>query len=311
MFDPLVLDPLTIGTATGIGHSFGQRLFAWVSRLWNRTPRGADVTEPTKEESVEQETLAADMIADLQKIETEKEYQQFVDGLQASGIPVDVSTAEQLRALQTEVLGGAASLRTLKSLADVTAEALRRAGVEPVDLRRWQTIAERLTENHLATELSSTTAKPHVLVDVVNAKRPSTFWVWNRHEVDRRLTAYINRVVQNCRAACDEFLSSGDDMSALRKIRELRERLDVIHELLATTPTLAPETRALRLDGKKAKELIANLEQGVTSAETLADGTKKLLTRSPAADEWLIDADACLRAAASLNHDIRMRRSVR
>jgi hypothetical protein len=311
MFDPLVLDPLTVGTATGIGHSFGQRLFAWASRLWNRTRQGTATTEPTTEETLEQEVLAADMVVDLQKIETEKDYQQFVDGLQASGIPVDASTAEQLRALQTEVLGRAASLQTLKSLADIAAEALQRVGVEPVDLRRWQSLAERLTESGPATDSSPTTATPHVPVDVATAKRPSTFWVWNRQEVDRRLTTFIKRVVQNCRAACDEFLSSGDDMSALRKVRELRERLDVIHELLTTTPTFAPETRALRLDGKKTKELIVNLEQGVTSAETLADGTRKLLERSPAATEWLSSADACLRAAASLNHDIRMRRSVR
>ena len=317
MFDDAVLDTLTVGTITGMGHSFGQRLISWFSRFWNRAaqsapaPHESEATQEDVNESQAEESLTAEMVADLQKIETEKDYQHFVDGLKSAGVPLDTSASEQLRALQNEVLGKSASSQTLKGLADIAAAAMQRAGVEPVDLRRWQTLAERLSENGLEAAAPPKAETTRVPASVAAAKRPSTFWVWNRQEVDRRLTAFIKRVVLNCRAACEEFLASGDEMASLRKVRELRERLDIVNELLMTTPTLIPETRSLRIDGKRIKELVAGLEQGMKSAETLAEGTRKLLERSPPNTEWLASADTCLQAAANLNHNIRLRRAVR
>lgn len=314
MFDPLVLDPLTIGTATGIGHSFGQRLFAWVSRLWNRSSptESAPVaaSEPAIDSVAEQNAVAEELVAELKKVRTEDDYEQFVAGLGSAGLPLDSTTVDQLHALRQEVLDAAAS-KTVCSLAEIAASALQRVGVEPPDLRRWESLADRIAAEELDASETCETRASSAPVHVALARRPKTFWVWNRQEVDRRYLNFIGRIVRDGRSACREYVASGDDIAALRKVKEVGDRLEVLEGLLATTPTLAPQTGSLRLDGKRIKELVARLEAGVEAAESLNSGLNNLLGRKTVDAEWTTSADGCLRATARLDQELRARRSVR
>ena len=95
-------------------------------------------------------------------------------------------------------------------LAQLTAEAFERAGIEQVDLRRWQNLSERLSDESLepiSTTSLTSTSRP-IGVGVATAKRPSTWHIWSRHEVDRRLLQFTCRTVKTCRTACDQALGS-------------------------------------------------------------------------------------------------------
>ena len=128
--------------------------------------------------------------------------------------------------------------------------------------------------------------------------------------LDRR-RHYTRRAVRNCRAACDQALTSLRDMPSLRQVRDLQGQLVLIEELLDTMPPLEPRSAAFRLDSQTIKTLLRSLEEAVLTTERLSQETSKLFAQQPSTQSWQQALDSCLRTTSRLSQLVRDRRTVR
>lgn len=250
------------------------------------------------------EQLAAEITA----VKTPADWQRLVETLRMAGVPVDPPTSEKLAAMQESVLRREIPAETaVKQIATLTAEAFTRAGINEPDLSRWQAISERLGDPEAIGEEPAAPAS----VGVAVLRKPSTWFVWSRDEVDRRQLLFTRRTVKNCRLACEQGISSLRDIPALRQLRDLKEQLVGIEELLATVPPLDPPRSALRPDPQVAKALVASYADAVRSTDQLAQRIDALLNVSPSEEKWKEELQACQKAATRLAQLVRDRRSIR
>ena len=177
--------------------------------------------------------------------------------------------------MQDEVLQRQlSSAQAANRLAALTAAALARAGIDAPDINRWRTAAAKLERDEPTPPAAVATAA------VDPARRPGTWWIWDRTEVDRRLQRYLRRLSQHSRTGLEQALLTISDLPSLRKLRDLQTQITMLDELLATLPTAEPRTRGLRLDGAQVKEAVQALQTAVTQAEALRTSIDTLL-RTP------------------------------
>ena len=262
-----------------------------------------------------QDSTMAELAGDLAKIRSREEWEQLVFSLRAAGVPVDKTAAKELESMRDEVLSKAVNPnQAVTSLAQLTADAFERAGIEEPDLRRWQTVSERLKDDGPEADdgLSGTSAGAFApAIGLATTKRPWTWHVWSRQEVDRRQLHYTKRTVRHCRAACEQALATIRELPVLRQVRDLNTQLSLIEELLATMPPLDPRTASLKLDSKTIKSLLRSLEEAVVTTERLAKQTENLFKQVPTSPGWQDALQMCLHSTSKLNQLVRDRRTVR
>ena len=251
------------------------------------------------------------MSAILGGLKSEAEWKAVQAGLAQAGIPFDDTASRELAALREDTLKRAISpTESTNRLAMLTAKAFERAGVHLPDLVRWQNVSRRLTDEVFenSAELSPTLASP---VGVATAKTPSTWWVWNQAEVDRRRLRFVSRSVDHCSTACSQALATIRDLPTLRQLRELRDQLTLVSDLLDTMPPLSPEIRSLRVEGWKVKELLKSVEQAVSASDTLSAQTRRMLGANPETSEWQTALQECRQSTHLLIQNLNDRRAVR
>ncbi|HBJ35006.1 MAG TPA: hypothetical protein DDZ51_09645 [Planctomycetaceae bacterium] len=250
----------------------------------------------------------AEVLAELARVKTAADWQELVSSVSSLGVPIAPTALAQLNQMQQQVLDRTATpVAVANRLAEVTSQALQEAGITQPDLRRWQRIEECLRDELLEPETEATPAG----VAVVVAKRPSTWFTWNRDELDRKLVAYIHKTIKHCLASCEQSLRSVRDMSALRQIRDWHQELELINELSNTLPSLNQKAATLRLNPKRAKEAAKSLEEAVLTAEKLARQAASLFQQTPGSDSWNLAMLECQRATSLLSQSIQDRRDVR
>jgi len=257
----------------------------------------------------DQPAVPAELTRQIENVRTRDDWDRLVQSLRTAGVPIDAQTTSELDALRDRILARTIEPnRAVTGLARLTAEAFEKAGIGQPDLQRWQTISDRLADvDPAAPEDQPALAA----VGVVTTKRPSTWLVWSRIEVDQRLLRYIRQSVRHCRGACDQALMSLRDMPSLRQIRDLNEQLKLIEELLATVPPLQPKTASLRLDGAAVKTLLRSLEEGVLTTEKLSREMDGLFAHVPASEAWNRGIHSSLQQTSRLAQLVRDRRAVR
>lgn len=249
------------------------------------------------------------LATELSQIKTEKDWSRLVESLRAAGVPIDPSTTERLDRIRDSVLKHQVPPpEGVRQIAELTADAFQRAGIEQRDLQSWQVLSEKLGE--LPTEEKSSAPSP-ASIGVATPKKPSTWFVWNREEVDRRQLLFTKRAVKNCRVAYEQALTTLSDITALRQIRELKEQVTLIEDLLATVPPLNPPRAAMRVDKQVAKELVSAYADAVKTTEELAARTDNLLNLSSVDQVWTTEFQACRREASKLAQMVRDRRTIR
>ena len=250
-----------------------------------------------------------ELATELAEVKTPQDWNRLVDGLKAAGVPVDTTTSEKLASIQNEVLDRQLPpVEGVRQLAELTADAFTRAGIEQPDLQRWQTISRTLGD--LPAKESEEEASP-ASVSVAVSARPSTWFVWSRDEVDRRQLLFTRRTVMNCRTACEQGLLHLRDLPALRDVRGLKEQLTLIEDLLTTVPPLNPSRSAMRVDKQVAKALVAAYADAVTTTSELATRIDKLLKTKPTEPDWDTEIQACREASSKLAQMVRDRRAIR
>lgn len=326
LFPPGIDGQFVTGAAAGLGHAFGQRLVPWVTRSWSRLFGG----EPAKNaaslqnasaqkvaaqfESLEPAEMSGDsdfdeLVTELAQIKSHQDWTRLVDSLKAAGMPIDPTTTERLNSIRNSVLAHQVPAPVgVRQLAELTADAFQRAGIERRDLEDWQILSDKLGD--LPGEAERPISGP-AAVAVATLKRPRTWFIWSREEVDRRQLLFTRRTVKNCRFACEQALTQLSDVSASRRVRELKEQLTLTEELLATVPPLNPPRSAMRVERQVAKQLVAAYAEAVKTTEELVRHTDNLLNLSPSSSGWSQEFEACHRAAARLTQMVRDRRSVR
>ncbi len=254
----------------------------------------------------------AELTAAIGQIRSKSEWNQLVSELQRNGLPVEDSTQQQLDKLRDELLAKIVTPKdTVNGLAEITAEAFERAGIERSDLQRWQTVSDRLADFGPEEPAQDAAQKCSTGSSVVKTSRPSTWLAWDRYDVDRRLLRYTCQTVRHCRMACDDASTSVEELALLRQIRGLKEKFDHLEELLATVPSLQPRTSSLRLDGHAVKTLIKSLEQAVVTSEKLSSQVDQLFMTTPTSTSWTEQHQTCLKLVSQLTQLVQDRRSVR
>ena len=258
------------------------------------------------------ESQLNDLATELAEVKTPQDWNRMVDGLKAAGVPVDPSTAEKLAAMQNEVLDHhLPPAEGVRQLAELTADAFARAGIEEPDLQRWHLISRTLGDQP-AEELDSGVKAPApASVSVAVSKRPSTWFVWSRDEVDRRQLLFTRRTVKNCRTACEQGLLHLRDLPALRDVRGLKEQLTLIEDLLATVPPLNPSRSAMRVEKEVAKTLVAAYADAVKTTDQLATQIDRLLKAHPTSSTWDTELQGCRESSSKLAQMVRDRRAIR
>lgn len=250
-----------------------------------------------------------DLATELAEVKTPQDWARVVDGLKAAGVPVDSPTTEKLAALQNEVLDRhIPPADAVRQLGELTADAFQRAGIEEPDLQRWQLISQTLGD--IPDNGSSEESTP-ASVSVAKSKRPSTWFVWSRDEVDRRQLLFTRRTVKNCRTACEQGVLHLRDMSALREVRGLKEQLTLIEDMLTSIPPLTPSRSAMRVDREVAKTLVAAYADAVKTTDQLAGQIDLLLKTAPNSDDWTERLQSCRESVSKLGQMVRDRRAVR
>lgn len=270
--------------------------------LRNIQSRTASVAPAEDDEARVPQTL----VEDVRQVRTPQDWQALTRGLAQSGIPMDRQAEQELQAMQDEVLQRQLSPeQAAMRLSAWTAAAMERAGVDLPDLSRWQTTAARLAE----PEAPAPAVTPAAAVATV--KRPGTWWVWSRPEVDRRLLRFLQRVGQHCRAGLDQALLTVADLPSLRKLRDLHNQIALLDELLITMPAAEARTVGLRLDGQQVKEAVRSLESAVTEGEKLRTAIDTLLRMPTENPQWQPTWSACTQSTTLLVQHVRDRRAVR
>lgn len=278
-----------------------------------------------------QPTVPSELTWELKQIRTAEDWNRLEQSLRIGGVPFDKQALHQLNELRDKLLAQSIEPNMVATgLARMTAEAFERAGITRPDLQRWQTISDRLAgidsggtgDNHqtplmsltgaASVPLSASAAVPAaVATSVATSKRPSTWLVWNRVDVDERQLRYTRQSLRHCRNACAQGLASLDDLASLRQIRELNEQFQLIEELLATTPKLNAETASLRLDSHMVKQILKSVEEGVLTTEQLAIELDTLFTQTPGSPSWTRSVITCSRFTSRLSQLVRDRRAIR
>ncbi len=286
-----------------------------------------------------QPSVPSELTSELKQIRTVEDWNRLEQSLRIGGVPFDKQALHQLNELRDKLLAQSIEPNMVATgLARMTAEAFERAGITRPDLQRWQTISDRLAgidsegtgDDHqtplmsltgaaavplsasaAASATASATVPATVATSVATSKRPSTWLVWNRVDVDERQLRYTRQSLRHCRNACAQGLASLDDLASLRQIRELNEQFQLIEELLATTPKLNAETASMRLDSHMVKQILKSVEEGVLTTEQLAIELDTLFTQTPGSPSWTRSVITCSRFTSRLSQLVRDRRAIR
>lgn len=304
----------TSAAAVALGQSFALRFMPWLTRAWNWL-RGRPSSSSEANSSISEpldDSTGAELGAELQHATDDGHWDDVVEGLKLAGVPIDTTAAEQLDSLRDDLLRKATNApQAVTRLGSLTAEAFERAGIGKPDLDRWQNITERLKDDAPEPVVEAKPVAQPAAVGVARIQRPSTWFVWSRQETDRRQLHFTRRAVRNCRAACEQALSSMRDFPSLRQVRDFNGQLVMIEELLDTTPPLEPRSARFKLDSQTVKSLLQSLEEAVLTAERLTQETAKLFCQQPSTSEWQQAISACLRSTSKLSQLVRDRRTVR
>lgn len=235
---------------------------------------------------------------------------KIVDSLTQMQIPLDLTARQELERLQNEVLKKQRSpTQSVTRLAQLTADSFERAGISTNELSRWRQSALRLEDDFSDLEeqeqLNSISSSA-----VVNEKRPGTFWVWSRPEVDRRLLRYLKRVTSHCRLGCEQGLQRNQSLPLLRQLKQLEEHLILLDELLKTTPSLTAVIPSRRINGQVTKSLVRQLESAVRFGESLNKKMDLLLSQPEYNSDWQKVNSECLREIDKLTQHVRDRRNL-
>lgn len=253
-----------------------------------------------------------ELAREVGQVRSSTDWEHVVGGLKGAGVPIDPIAAKELDRIRDEVIQKAIQPeQAVTGLARMTIQAFERAGIEQPDLQRWATISERLSDDYSGANATDIAAVAAVPVGVATTRRPGTWHVWSRVEVDRRLMQYTKRTVNHCRVACEQALASLRDIATLRQVRDLKANLDVIDSLLSTMPPLDPKNSSLRIDAHTAKGLVRSLEEAVLVTESLAKQSDQLFAQAPATTGWQDNYQNCLRSVSKLTQLVRDRRNVR
>lgn len=251
-----------------------------------------------------------ELAQEVSQVRNASDWDKLVGSLKGAGVPVDAATTKQLDQIRDDVIRKAINPnQAVTGLARLTAEAFERAGIQEPDLRSWQNLSERLS-----TVDAPDTAGPaseYAAVGVAGHKRPSTWCVWSRQEVDRRLLQFTRRTVRNCKVACDQALASLREIAPLRQVRDFNTQLTMIEELLATMPPLDPRTASLKIDAHTAKTLVKSLEEAVLVTESLSKQADLLFSQATSTPAWNDAMHQCMRSVTKLAQLVRDRRTVR
>jgi hypothetical protein len=246
------------------------------------------------------------------------DWTKVLEQLQQFGVDLPPSAAAELAALQQTTLDRVtAPTRVLGRLAELTAHAFERAGIEPADLQRWQRIEDCLASDpdlESAAHSAAASSAPYLApVAVAPLTRPSTWFAWTREELDRRLTTYLRRTVRRCDQACELALRTSVDceLALLRELRNWRTDLGVLEQFLSSLPPLHVKTRSLRPLSGRGKEATRALEEAALVATNLHTATTRLFQQPVGSISWSQQMLACRQATAQLTQQVRERRDLR
>ncbi|MAT15967.1 MAG: hypothetical protein CMJ46_11940 [Planctomyces sp.] len=251
------------------------------------------------------------LAAELNSVDSEASWKKLVmDPLERMNIPFDSKTRAELQRMQEEVIRRAISPETsVTRLAQLTEAALERAGISLGDLKLWRHSALRL-DNDFSDLEDLDSAKTPTQVGVSTTKRPGTFWVWNRSEVDRRLLRYLRSITANGLHACNQGILRNENLDLARQLKKLEEQLELLSELIKTTPNLKKAVPGLRVDGKTAKVLVNQLNTAVRHGEKLNSHLAELLSQLEYDSNWEKIYSACLTDIDRLIFHVRERRNL-
>jgi hypothetical protein len=270
-------------------------------------------------------------------VQDDAEWDELVGQLEAGGMTLDESAADELDALGAAVVdrqvGVAQAAERVSQLADA---ARQTAGIVGPDLRRWQGLALRLRLLDAAleqdgdgnvernsfrsepepysskrNEFRSTTGRQSERSEFRSTKRPWTWWILRRSSIDMRLRQFLQDTVRQTRASLDEYRSRLEQIATAARVKELSDRLRLVEDLLATVPTLTPRPRQYRLDREQVHQAVQNIERAVTAAELAQAAVYAVFSRPEGSTDWQIALAEATGAVSALDNHLRARRQVR
>ena len=287
-------------------------------------PAAGAAAEPGGE-AAQGELAAADLqpalAAAIDSVQDDAQWDDLVGQLEAGGMALDESAADELDALGAAVVerrvGAAQAAERVSQLADAARHA---AGIVDPDLRRWQGLALRLRLLDVSPESpgddgpkcpshpSATGVRPRAAAKI---RRPWTWWMLRRSSIDTRLQQFLQDTVRQIRASLDEYRNGLEQIAAAARVKELSDRLRLVEDLLETVPILTPRPRQYRLDRDQARQAVQNIERAVTAAELTHAAVHALSARPAGSAEWQTALAEATGAVSSLDNHLRARRHVR
>jgi hypothetical protein len=251
------------------------------------------------------------------RVRTQTDWNAFVDELEDAGFEADEAAADDVARMgQKLVDGGLTAGQVAAGIKQMAEQAARRAEIPRADLRRWTGLALRLRVTDESPEPAAqeqpgkTTLAAGLPARLPVTRRPSTWWMLRYRSVDKRLRDFLQETTRMTKAALSQHRAGLRDVHQAAKIRELDERLSLVGDLLATTPTLTPASRKLRPDRQRVKELVRSVEGAVTAAEMVQAQSRGALASQPGGAAWEEAATQTRLALDSLIEHLRARRAV-
>ncbi len=272
---------------------------------------------PSEPPAADRAALEPVLAAAIAEVQNDQQWEDLAAGLEASGMPLDESLAEELDRLGQSVVGRQIDATEAARRISHLAEAARcKAGVIQPDLRHWQGLAlrMRLLDNALehdkdGQECSSQGAAGRISGG--RSRRPWTWWMLRRSSVDRRLRQFLQDVSGQTRVALDHYRGSLHQISTAASVKELSDRFRLVEDLLTTVPTISPPSSQYRLDRDRLKQAVQDIQRAVTAVELAQAAVHGLSAAPEGAADWQAALTEATTAVHNLDTHLRARRQLR
>jgi hypothetical protein len=264
------------------------------------------------------------LAAAIGTVQDDAQWDELVGQLEAGGMTLDESAADELDALGAAVVDRQVDVAQAAERVSQLADAARQtAGIVGPDLRRWQGLALRLRLLDAAlvqdgdgnVERNSFRSEPEPCSSKRNefrsTNRPWTWWMLRRSSIDMRLRQFLQDTVRQTRVSLDEYRSRLEQIGTAARVKELSDRFRLVEDLLATVPTLTPRPRQYRLDREQVHQAVQNIERAVTAAELAQAAVHAVSARSAGSADWQAALAEATGAVSALDNHLRARRHVR
>ena len=274
----------------------------------------AELVEEPEEPAAEE--VQRELAGAVEKVQSDAQWNHLMGQLEEAGFQTDEVAAAELDELGEKLVDREVNAdQVADRIREMAEAAARKAEIPRPDLRRWQGLALRLrtagqpapSEGVVPAEGSK--AAQEVQLDAT--RRPWTWWMLRRRSVDNTLRGFLETTIRESRTALEQYRQGLREIRHAGQVRQLDQQLQLVEDLLATVPTLAPPNRQLRVDRGRVKELVRSVERAVTAAEMLQGSVRKLIESQPGETQWEAAIKETSLAADTLSEHLRARRAVR